>query len=115
MEWSWLRDWWRLKRLRHSQTRHSNDDLYYSYSDDEFDDDDICYCDDCMNVCFFLLFLNSGNKNSRLYFFAYVFQIAIAITLTNEKYAMKPILTRICLHCFHIVFFSSLGMQNKIG
>lgn len=53
MEWTWLRDWWRLKRLRHSQLRHSHEDIYYgSNSDDEDDDDDsdICYCDECVNV-----------------------------------------------------------------
>lgn len=51
MEWTWLRDWWRLKRLRHSQLRHSHEDIYYGNSDDEDDDDDdICYCDECVNV-----------------------------------------------------------------
>lgn len=52
MEWTWLRDWWRLKRLRHSQLRHSHEDIYYgSNSDDEDDDDDdLCYCDECVNV-----------------------------------------------------------------
>lgn len=73
MEWSWLRDWWRLKRLRHSQARHSNDDLYYSYSDDEYDDDEICYCDDCMNVCSPLLALKPIFKN----FKAFLFQLSL--------------------------------------
>ncbi|XP_031625387.1 inositol hexakisphosphate and diphosphoinositol-pentakisphosphate kinase isoform X4 [Contarinia nasturtii] len=50
MEWTWLRDWWRLKRLRHSQLRHSHEDIYYGHnSDDEDDDDDICYCDECVD------------------------------------------------------------------
>lgn len=53
MEWTWLRDWWRLKRLRHSQMRHSHEDIYYGYdSDEDDDDDDICYCDECVNVGF---------------------------------------------------------------
>lgn len=53
MEWTWLRDWWRLKRLRHSQLRHSHEDIYYgnnSGDDEDDDDDDICYCDECVNV-----------------------------------------------------------------
>lgn len=53
MEWTWLRDWWRLKRLRHSQLRHSHEDIYYgnnSDDEDDDDDDDICYCDECVNV-----------------------------------------------------------------
>ncbi|XP_055304487.1 inositol hexakisphosphate and diphosphoinositol-pentakisphosphate kinase isoform X13 [Sitodiplosis mosellana] len=50
MEWSWLRDWWRLKRLRHSQLRHSHEDIYYGHdSEEEDDDEDICYCDECVN------------------------------------------------------------------
>lgn len=51
MEWTWLRDWWRLKRLRHSQLRHSHEDIYYGNdSEDEDDDESICYCDECVNV-----------------------------------------------------------------
>lgn len=54
MEWTWLRDWWRLKRLRHSQMRHSNEDIYYGNdSEEDEDDDDICYCDECVNVGLF--------------------------------------------------------------
>lgn len=42
---------WRLKRLRHSQLRHSHEDIYYGNdSEDEEDDSDICYCDECVNV-----------------------------------------------------------------
>lgn len=54
MEWSWLRDWWRLKRIRHSsQLRHSHEDIYYGHdSEEEEDDDDLCYCDECLNVGF---------------------------------------------------------------
>lgn len=34
MEWQWLKDWWRLKRWRKEKK--------------EQNDDDICYCDDCL-------------------------------------------------------------------
>lgn len=34
MEWSWLKDWWRLKKWRKNKT-----------------EDEICYCDECLNVC----------------------------------------------------------------
>lgn len=51
MEWTWLRDWWRLKRLRHAQMRHSHENIYYDYNEDDEDDDDICFCDECVNVC----------------------------------------------------------------
>lgn len=95
MEWSWLKDWWRLKKLRrnnqlmlaahrrqpHHHPAHAgsaNGDLGFSdydsatasgsgrhdyyggatagdYDDDDdgrdYDgDEDICFCDDCMNV-----------------------------------------------------------------
>lgn len=56
MEWTWLRDWWRLKRLRHSQMRHSHENIYYDYNEDDEDDDDICFCDECVNVCEQFLF-----------------------------------------------------------
>lgn len=55
MEWSWLRDWWRLKRLRHSnsQLRHSHEDIYYGNdSEEDEDDEDLCFCDECLNVGF---------------------------------------------------------------
>lgn len=59
MEWSWLKDWWRLKKLRrNNQLRHNNnfnngddvddDALNSGYEDEDFDD--MCYCDECMNV-----------------------------------------------------------------
>ncbi|CAB3228621.1 unnamed protein product [Arctia plantaginis] len=35
MEWQWLKDWWRLKRWRSKDKKDQNDD-------------DICYCDDCL-------------------------------------------------------------------
>lgn len=64
MEWSWLKDWWRLKKLRHkNKVRHptdgnSNDGSSSSTSDEL--DDDICYCDECMNVkIIFFLKLNT--------------------------------------------------------
>ncbi|XP_059614976.1 inositol hexakisphosphate and diphosphoinositol-pentakisphosphate kinase isoform X9 [Phlebotomus argentipes] len=48
MEWSWLKDWWRLKRLRRRQKCHdgylSNDN-----DDDEENYNEFCYCDECMN------------------------------------------------------------------
>lgn len=53
MEWTWLKDWWRLKKMRrnihhqhHDGNGEDNDGDYYE--DDE--DDDMCFCDDCMNV-----------------------------------------------------------------
>lgn len=61
MEWSWIRDWWRLKKLRRRQryseahnmdggytTDHHNEDDEDENNDD--DADDLCYCDECMNV-----------------------------------------------------------------
>lgn len=35
MEWQWLKDWWRLKRWRSKKKKEQNDD-------------DFCYCDDCL-------------------------------------------------------------------
>lgn len=59
MEWSWLKDWWRLKKYRHNnKSRHrtdyrlGGDDSSSSNTSDEIDDD-ICYCDECMNVKLF--------------------------------------------------------------
>lgn len=72
MEWSWLKDWWRLKKLRrNNQLRHNNnfnngddvddDALNSGYEDEDFDD--MCYCDECMNVRFdFIGFLNYVNN-----------------------------------------------------
>lgn len=59
MEWTWLKDWWRLKKLRrNNQLRHNNhfnngddvddDTVNSGYEDEDFDD--MCYCDECMNV-----------------------------------------------------------------
>lgn len=68
MEWSWLKDWWRLKKLRqNNQLRHNNnfnngDDVDDDASNNGYEDedlDDICYCDECMNVRFeFFFFLS---------------------------------------------------------
>lgn len=109
MEWSWLKDWWRLKKLRrnnqlmlaanrrqpHHHPAHASGqvagdlgysdydaagaesggqhsahpDYYYGggggsgggYEDDDgrdYDgDEDICFCDDCMNVRIFTLLI----------------------------------------------------------
>lgn len=38
MEWSWFKDWWRLKVLRRNKTDASDDT------------DDVCFCDDCFEV-----------------------------------------------------------------
>lgn len=60
MEWSWLKDWWRLKKFRRSR----NIQQINGYGDDDDnnndgniedlengdDDDDLCFCDDCFNV-----------------------------------------------------------------
>lgn len=35
MEWQWLKDWWRLKRWRSKKKKEQNED-------------DFCYCDDCL-------------------------------------------------------------------
>lgn len=53
MEWTWLKDWWRLKKMRrniHNQHHEgSGEDNGSTYYDDD-EDDDMCFCDDCMNV-----------------------------------------------------------------
>ncbi|XP_058442888.1 inositol hexakisphosphate and diphosphoinositol-pentakisphosphate kinase 2 isoform X14 [Malaya genurostris] len=76
MEWTWLRDWWRLKKLRRKHRQPRNDDMVefsgskecigqngcksdvHGYGDvsnktelysETLDDDSICYCDECMN------------------------------------------------------------------
>lgn len=55
MEWTWLRDWWRLKQLRRPNARHSHENVSNgSAADDEDDDEDICYCDECVNVRHFI-------------------------------------------------------------
>lgn len=70
MEWTWLKDWWRLKKLRrnnlaarHGANHHhhhrnangeSGEETDSSYGED---DEDICFCDDCMNVRFILMFI----------------------------------------------------------
>lgn len=87
MEWTWLKDWWRLKKFKSRQHRHikknlddngtasdddenegastsrrgiildnpynvDNDNQQSDQEDQEYgDDDDICYCDECLNVC----------------------------------------------------------------
>lgn len=51
MEWPWLHDWWRLKRLRNNQMRHSHENIYYDSNEEDEDDGDICFCDECVNVC----------------------------------------------------------------
>lgn len=78
MEWTWIRDWWRLKKLRRRQRyseaqnmdggyttdHHNEDDKNKNNIDDDDDADDLCYCDECMNVrvvlisflLFFILF-----------------------------------------------------------
>lgn len=66
MEWTWLKDWWRLKKLRRNklarhgagERRRSKSGRRLSCYDDGgeetgsscYDDDDVCFCDDCMNV-----------------------------------------------------------------
>lgn len=74
MEWSWLKDWWRLKKLRrNNQLRHNNgddvnDDASNSgYEDEDFDD--MCYCDECMNVRFdfLLIYLTTSFYSIRFY------------------------------------------------
>ncbi|XP_055711864.1 inositol hexakisphosphate and diphosphoinositol-pentakisphosphate kinase isoform X21 [Phlebotomus papatasi] len=47
MEWSWLKDWWRLKKLRRRQKFHDGYD--HSNDDDEENYNEFCYCDECMN------------------------------------------------------------------
>ncbi len=79
MEWSWLKDWWRLKKLRrNNQLRHNNnfnngddvddDALNSGYEDEDFDD--MCYCDECMNVrvrlLFFYCYYHSRSSSSSL-------------------------------------------------
>lgn len=51
MEWSWLRDWWRLKRLRRPNVRRIGEYHGSDTENDDDDDDDICFCDECVNVC----------------------------------------------------------------
>lgn len=61
MEWTWLKDWWRLKRLRNRNTildgctRDNGDDGEAENDDgnEEDDENEMCFCDDCINVCFF--------------------------------------------------------------
>lgn len=73
MEWSWLKDWWRLKKLRHkNKVRHSTErnvhdpDDSSSSSSDEIDGD-ICYCDECMNVKNISSKLNNIKIKSHMY------------------------------------------------
>ncbi|XP_055847093.1 inositol hexakisphosphate and diphosphoinositol-pentakisphosphate kinase isoform X17 [Episyrphus balteatus] len=63
MEWSWLKDWWRLKNLNRRRRRRVHDssfdpsdvdsvksDIAHEHDDEELGEtDDICYCDDCLN------------------------------------------------------------------
>ncbi|GAB0094057.1 Inositol hexakisphosphate and diphosphoinositol-pentakisphosphate kinase [Sergentomyia squamirostris] len=49
MEWSWLKDWWRLKKLRQRRTVHDGSDHSNADDDDEENYEDFCYCDECMN------------------------------------------------------------------
>lgn len=43
MEWSWLKDWWRLKKIKKPVTS------------EEYE---ICYCDECLSVSDFFLILS---------------------------------------------------------
>ncbi|CAD7090313.1 unnamed protein product [Hermetia illucens] len=57
MEWTWLKDWWRLKRLRNRNTildgctRDNGDDGEAENDDgnEEDDENEMCFCDDCIN------------------------------------------------------------------
>uniref|UniRef100_A0A1L8E5R5 Inositol hexakisphosphate and diphosphoinositol-pentakisphosphate kinase n=1 Tax=Nyssomyia neivai TaxID=330878 RepID=A0A1L8E5R5_9DIPT len=49
MEWSWLKDWWRLKKLRRRQKCHDGYDRGNDNDDDEENYNEFCYCDECMN------------------------------------------------------------------
>lgn len=71
MEWSWLKDWWRLKKFhhRHRKTAHNislfDIDEDFSKSKEAFtevkssganedtDDDSFCFCDAFLNVILF--------------------------------------------------------------
>lgn len=71
MEWSWLKDWWRLKSLRRRHRLFPIDATHCTvdgvtnthdtwadngnsngYNNDEDDDASVCFCDDCMSVIF---------------------------------------------------------------
>ena len=61
MEWSWLKDWWRLKKLRRNNLARrckngsgGDENAEETGSSSYGDDDDVCFCDDCMNVSIFL-------------------------------------------------------------
>ncbi|XP_055685084.1 inositol hexakisphosphate and diphosphoinositol-pentakisphosphate kinase isoform X5 [Lutzomyia longipalpis] len=49
MEWSWLKDWWRLKKLRRRQKCHDGYEHSNDNDDDEENYNEYCYCDECMN------------------------------------------------------------------
>ncbi|KAL2719552.1 hypothetical protein V1478_011014 [Vespula squamosa] len=49
MEWTWLKDWWRLKKWRYYN--HGTDAGSVSGIRDVTDLDTCCYCDECFVGC----------------------------------------------------------------
>ncbi|XP_037050374.1 inositol hexakisphosphate and diphosphoinositol-pentakisphosphate kinase isoform X3 [Bradysia coprophila] len=104
MEWTWLKDWWRLKKLRrNNQLRHNNhngddvddDTLNSGYEDEDFDD--MCYCDECMNGDIDLIQNNDG-ADSDCSTSSTGKQVLVGICAMSKKTQSKPmkeILTRL--------------------